>query len=251
MRLAVISDIHGNVLALEAVLADIGQQKVDWVVDLGDRVSGPLWPRETFERLAELGVPGVRGNHDRIVGLAERDRMGPSDGFAHDQLSSTQRAALADLPFRAEFVPGVAAFHATPEHDDRYLIDDIRAGSLHRAAREKIMRRLGNAGTSVVLVGHSHRADFLRLENGVCIVNPGSVGDPAYEDPTGERHVSEAGAPHARYAILDVSELSRPDVTFRAVPYDFERAASRAEQNNRPDWAHALRMGFLPARPGV
>ena len=65
MRIAVFSDVHGNLLALEAVLADIRTRGVDSMVNLGDWVAGPLWPRETFELLAGLGIPSVRGNHDR------------------------------------------------------------------------------------------------------------------------------------------------------------------------------------------
>ncbi len=87
MRLAVISDIHGNLLALEAVLADIAERGVDAIVNLGDCVTGPLWPRETFERLAELDLPTVRGNHDRwIVEKAEAE-LSPAGRFARDALT--------------------------------------------------------------------------------------------------------------------------------------------------------------------
>lgn len=247
MRLAVIADIHGNLLALEAVLADIAGQRVDRIVDLGDRVSGPLWPRETFERLESLGIPGVRGNHDRSVAELPRERMGDSDRYAHDALSPGQRAALGALPFSREFAPGLSGFHATPAHDERYLLDEIVEGRLMRAPLGKIAARLGPAPSPVVLMGHSHRADMVQLPDGTLLVNPGSVGDPAYEDPTGRRHVSEAGTPHARYAILDFSGGGAlPAVGFRAVCYDFGRAAARAEANGRMEWAYALRTGHMP-----
>jgi diadenosine tetraphosphatase ApaH/serine/threonine PP2A family protein phosphatase len=98
-----------------------------------------------------------------------------------------------------------------------------------------------------VLLGHSHRPDLVRLPGGVTILNPGSVGCPAYHDPTGRAHVSESGAPHARYAVVEVAdgELRRADL--RAVAYDWEAAARRAEANGRPDWGHALRTGLMPA----
>ena len=77
MRIAVIADIHGNILALEAVLADLARRGgADRVVNLGDCVSGPLWPRETMERLEALGWPTVRGNHDRRVALDPLTRWG-------------------------------------------------------------------------------------------------------------------------------------------------------------------------------
>ena len=247
MRIAVLSDIHGNILALDAVLMDIAGREVDLIVDLGDCVSGPLWPHETFERLKTLGAPTVRGNHDRAVGEGKRGELGPSDAFAYDQLSDPDRAFLAALPFRREFVSGVIGFHATPGNDERYLLDDIVDGRIIRAPREKIARRLGPVSTGLVLVGHSHRPDMVQLANGVIIINPGSVGDPGYDDTIGQPHVSEAGTPHARYAIMDLSgSESMPDVTFRAVSYDFERAARRAEDNGRSEWASALRTGFMP-----
>jgi len=246
MRIAIISDIHGNVLALEAVLADIARQGVGKIVDLGDRVSGPLWPKETFDRLKSLGIPGVRGNHDRIVGENPRQGMGASDAVAWDALEAADRAELAALPFSAEFAPGLSAFHATPAFDDRYTLDDIHEGRLFRADTAKIARRLGGFEARIILMGHSHRPEMIRLPDGRLLVNPGSVGDPGYEDTTGQRHVSEAGTPHARYAVLDIADLAFPDVTFRAVAYDFERAAQQAEMRGRAEWAHALRTGLMP-----
>lgn len=250
MRLAVISDIHGNLAALEAVLADIAGQRVDRIVDLGDRVSGPLWPRETFDRLEVLAIPGVRGNHDRLAGSASRDGLGLSDSHAFDALDAARRARLAALPFRLTVLPGIEAFHATPENDERYLLDHIREGRLVRADHARIASRLGHTEARLILCGHSHRAELVQLPGGPLIVNPGSVGCPAYDDPggTGTPHVSEAGSPHARYAILDLGEsVPASTVAFRAVSYDFEAAARRAEANNRPEWAFALRTGFMPA----
>lgn len=247
MRIAAISDIHGNVLALEAVLADIAEWRVDQIVDLGDCVSGPLWPRETFDRLKALGAPTVRGNHDRQVGEDAREDLGASDRVAYDVLTASARVELAKRPVSLEFAPGIVGFHATPEHDDRYLLDDIAEGRLIRAAPEKIMRRVGAIAARIILVGHSHRPEMVRLPNGTLVINPGSVGCPGYSDDTGRKHVSEAGTPHARYAIVDLSASeSMPDVTFRAVDYDFERAAKKAGEYGRHEWAHALRTGLMP-----
>lgn len=248
MRLGVIADIHGNLPALEAVLADLAEQKVDRIVDLGDRVSGPLWPRETLEKLVALGIPGVRGNHDRLAGSSSREGLGLSDAYAFDQLGTAQRASLASLPFRMVVSRGIEAFHATPAHDERYLLDDIAEGRLMRAKTDKIARRLGQTEARIILCGHSHRAELLQLPGGPLIINPGSVGCPAYDDPSGRPHVSEAGTPHARFAILDWDgSAASPTVTFRAIAYDWETAARRAEANGRSDWAHALRTGLMPA----
>ncbi|RUT95204.1 metallophosphoesterase, partial [Mesorhizobium sp. USDA-HM6] len=89
MRIAVLADIHGNVLALGAVLDDLERRGgADLVVNLGDCVSGPLWPRETIERLEALGLPTVRGNHDRRVAEDPTDQnMWPSDHYAQERLT--------------------------------------------------------------------------------------------------------------------------------------------------------------------
>ncbi len=247
MRLAILADIHGNLPALEAALADLSTFKPDLTVDLGDCISGPLWPRETLETLQSLHFPTVRGNHDRAVALDPPATMGASDRFAHDQLTEAQRRHLGELPFRCAFAPGIIGFHATPSHDDRYLLDRISDGRLARAALPKILERLGKTEAALILCGHSHRQELVRLPDGRAILNPGSVGCPAYDDPTGQPHVSESGSPHARYAIADLIDGVLAAVTFRAVPYDHESAALRAEESGRTDWAHALRTGFMPA----
>src|SRR2546421_12249125 len=98
MRLAIIADIHGNVLALEAVLEDLAGRKPDAVVNLGDCVSGPLWPRQTLDLLMEKKFPTVRGNHDRWVADANFSSLGPSDVFARRELDGPCTAGLGALP---------------------------------------------------------------------------------------------------------------------------------------------------------
>lgn len=249
MRIAVIADIHGNILALDAVLEDIAQRGgTDLTVNLGDCVSGPLWPRETFERLEALDWPTVRGNHDRRAALDPLDEMGPSDRFAFDRLAEAQRRWLSSLPLRHTVIPGILAFHARPDHDERYLTEAIENGRLVRAPLAAIEKRLRTLAPEhrLLLSGHSHRPELLTLSGGVTIFNPGSVGCPAYIDPTGPAHVSEQGSPHARYGIVDIAGGGYRFET-HAVSYDHEAAARRAEENGRPEWAHGLRTGFMPS----
>jgi diadenosine tetraphosphatase ApaH/serine/threonine PP2A family protein phosphatase len=248
-RIAVLADIHGNILALDAVLDDLARRGgADLAVNLGDCVSGPLWPRETMERLQALGWPTVRGNHDRRVALDPLDAMVPSDRFAHDQLEAIQREWLASLPMQARPAPGILAFHARPDHDERYLTEVIAGGRLARAPNAKIAKRLGalDPAHRILLCGHSHRVELLRLPDGRVIFNPGSVGCPAYDDPEEPAHVSEQGSPHARYGIIEIgSDASAGRFETIAVSYDHEAAARRADESSRPEWAHALRTGFM------
>jgi len=250
MRIAVIADIHGNILALQAVLDDLSRRGgADLVVNLGDCVSGPLWPRETMDRLDELDWPTVRGNHDRRVAADPLQEMSFSDRFAHDQLSAGQRDRLFALPLRLAVAPGVLAFHARPDHDERYLTEAIENGRLVRAPLVAIRRRLQalEPGHRILLCGHSHRTELVKLPGGPVIFNPGSVGCPAYKDPTEPAHVSEQGSPHARYGIVEIGEAGDRFEAI-AVGYDHEAAARRAVEGGRPEWAHGLRTGFMPDR---
>jgi predicted phosphodiesterase len=251
MRLAVLSDIHGNLPALEAVLDDLAGRSVDQIVNLGDCASGPLWPRETLAGLIALRWPTVRGNHDRVLGRDRPDSMGPSDRFAHGETESAQRTWLTLLPPALVVGDGILAFHARPGDDDAYLLEDITGGRLVPAEAETVAERLGAIGGSVILTGHSHLPAVAALPDGRAIVNPGSVGLPAYDDPEAPAHVSETGSPLARYAIVTVADGELRSADLVAVAYDHEAAARRALDNDRPDWAHALRTGRMAAGAGA
>jgi predicted phosphodiesterase len=247
MRVAIIADIHGNVDALEAVLDDVRARSADRIVNLGDCVSGPLWPRETMDLLQAMGLPTVRGNHDRWVAQTPRGEMGPSDAFAHERLTPEQCRALGNLPARLDLAEGIAAVHGTAADDNQYLLEDVVAGRLALASYEAIAARVGSPGVSVLACGHSHQPRLARGPGGLMIVNPGSVGCPAYVDPTPPTpHVSETGSPHARYALLTKeTRESRWRVDFIAVGYDWDRASAQAASYGRPQWARALATGYV------
>ena len=124
MRLAVLADIHGNLPALEAVIIDLAERHVDAVVDLGDCVSGPLWPRETLDLLRRMRWPTVRGNHDRWVTAGEAAALGPSDRYARSALDREALAWLDNLPQTRVIAPGIVAMHARPGDDAAYLLED-------------------------------------------------------------------------------------------------------------------------------
>ena len=244
MRIAVIADIHGNLPALEAVLADLAGRGADRVVNLGDCVSGPLWPRETMDLLAAGGIAGVRGNHDRWLAETPRGEMYPSDAFAFDRLTPAQVAALGALPPLLDLGNGATALHGTKQNDNAYLLEDVRDGRLVPARPGTIAERLGGVAGSLVLCGHSHQARVVRLDSGCLVVNPGSVGAPGYVDPTPPAHVSEAGSPHARYALVTRAQGAW-SVDLITVAYAWDHAARRAAENGRAEWARALATGFV------
>ena len=174
MRLAVISDIHGNLRALEAVLADIKSRAVDLTVNLGDCVTSPLWPRETFELLQSLALPTVRGNHDRGIEELPDSVLSPAGRFARAALLPEQRRALHSLPPRLHLAEGILAVHGTPDDDSTFLLEEaVEDGRLVPARRDILKARLANAATaSVVLCGHSHRQGIALGPNGCLILKP-------------------------------------------------------------------------------
>ena len=113
MRIAIIADIHGNLPALESVLADIERRDVDRTVNLGDCVSGPHWPREVCDLLMASDDLNIRGNHDRWVSGLDPARMGASDRYAYSQLNQDHRAWLAALPTSVSADHGIFACHGT------------------------------------------------------------------------------------------------------------------------------------------
>ena len=243
MRVAVIADSHGNLPALEAVLADIRRRGADLTIDLGDCVSGPLWPSETAALLASLALPTVRGNHDRQLASTPRRLMGASDGFAFDRLSATERERLGSLPQTLVPAPGILAFHGSPTADTQYLLEDVVEGRLALARPRAIAARLAGARAPLLLCAHSHQPRAVMARDGMLIVNPGSVGCPAYLDDA-PPHASETGSPHARYALLTRS-AQRWSVEQLAIDYDWGAASRRAAASGRSDWARALASGFV------
>lgn len=253
MRIAAISDIHGNLPALDAVLEDIAASSVDVTVNLGDILSGPLWIAETAERLMALDLPTIRGNHERQLLTLAHERMGASDAFAAQRLAPAQRDWLQALPETLALAPEVFCCHGTPGDDLQYLLETTVPGfvrgvaaGIRAATVEEAAPRLGDVLRGVphalILCGHSHVPRVLALPDGRLVVNPGSVGLQAYDDTHGHPHVVENGSPHARYALL-TRRAAGWQVELRAVPYAHARAADLADANRRPDWADALRTG--------
>jgi predicted phosphodiesterase len=245
MRIAAISDVHGNLPALEAVLSDITAQSVDVVVNLGDLLSGAVQPRETADRLMALDLPTVRGNHERQLLTYAPERMGASDRLAHDTITDRHREWMAGLPLTLQVTDGVLAFHGSPTDDLVYLLETVAPSGARPATQAEVVERLGTAvDVPLLLCGHTHLQRSMRLQTGALVVNPGSVGWPAYDDDHPHPHVMEAGTPHARYAVVDDS--SGPwDAEFRAVVYDWNSAAAIADANGRPDVSGALRTGRM------
>lgn len=244
MRIALVSDIHGNLPALEAVAADIQRRGVDEIVCLGDNVSGPLLPRETAQYLMASGWTILAGNHERQVLAYEPDKGGKSDGYAHSQLTSVEFAWLRSLQPSLQLNAEIFLCHGTPRSDCEHFLESVRNGKLSVASLDEITERMGNVRAPVVACGHSHVPRSVRLPSGSLCVNPGSVGLQAYTDDHPEQYTMELGTPDAHYAVIAKTTGGWAGERY-AVPYDNVSMAKLAKARGRLDWERALLSGYV------
>jgi predicted phosphodiesterase len=233
VRIAVISDIHGNRLALEAVLDDIARQGVDITVNLGDLLAGPLDPNGVANILRDADFPTVTGNHERTVMKPEKptDKV---DNWVHNRLSPDNLKWLGIFPATMTIERDIFMCHGTPKSDTTPWLDNWFKGRTVTLPDEgEISRAAYGIDFPVLLCGHTHVARSVRLADGRMIVNPGSVGLQLMY-----------GSPDARYAIIELYH-TQWSASLRTIPYDHESAARQAEDNGFPGWSKALTSGWL------
>ncbi len=220
MRIAIISDIHANTPALEAVLADIGQLGVDRIVHLGDLVGYNGFPRETLALVRAHGIPGVHGNHDLMaIGRLGLDRCGPlarkAMAWTRGVLEPEDVDFLASLPAEQPLAGGVIGLHSA-------LRDPlVRLQSSKQFHEAFVALQRFNPTLELCFSGHTHlqgavevRPDGLVRHGGTRLTvtpgsfwfaNPGSIGHPRDADP------------RAAYAVFDSASRN---ILFRRVRYD-------------------------------
>jgi diadenosine tetraphosphatase ApaH/serine/threonine PP2A family protein phosphatase len=225
MRIAVLSDIHSNIVALDAVLLHAGA--VDAIWQLGDVVGYGPEPDAVVDRLREREATGVRGNHDAAaIGGPEIDWFNPEARAAaewtREAMTSTSRAWLTDLPERRT-VDGVSLVHGSPRDPLREYVTDHEIAGDNLGLLETQHGLHGHTHVPVAWIATPDRVALVRAEDATTLelgasrtlLNPGSVGQP------------RDGDPRAAYLVLDL-ELGR--VTWHRVAYDIEpvQAAIRA-----------------------
>jgi predicted phosphodiesterase len=244
-QIALVSDIHGNILALEAVATDIQRRHIPRVINLGDHISGPLWPKETVDFLMNSDWIHILGNHDRHLVTQDPNSLGPSDAFAFQFLKENELSWLNTLPPLIKLDNDIVAFHGTPKNDEEYLLESICNRKVVLSDQETIKSKLDKAtGNRIILCGHTHFQRCIQLDGFNTIINPGSVGLQGYVDDGMDPHVVEIGSPHARYAILNIVN-QEVEVEFIALEYNWHKASDRAFTNKRKDWGNALLKGFI------
>ncbi|MEA1930356.1 MAG: metallophosphoesterase family protein [Euryarchaeota archaeon] len=215
MRFGIISDIHGNLPAFEAVCE--AMPAVDRLLCAGDVVGYNPWPAACIERVRELGAVTVRGNHDRAVAFdgGERFNSMAKAGvrYAREQLGDADMEWLRSLPTEQFVADGrIHVVHGHPDDPDRYTYP-----------REFSASMLGE-GVDVVIMGHTHVQDSRQFGDGV-VLNPGSVGQPR----DGDRR--------AAFAVVELDvddEDSAPTVDLQRVEYDIDRVIEAVEAAGLP-----------------
>ncbi len=220
-RIAIISDVHGNIHALSATLEDLArEQEPGLVVCAGDTVGYGAFPNECCQAVMKEARQVVIGNHDRTALDGDASGMNPYAATAArwtmSRLEEPSRHWLGSLRDGTRFSLGsarIAMFHGSPRSVDEYVFED-----------DVSERMLGEVGCSVLILGHTHVPYVRRFRSGI-VVNPGSVGQP------------RDGDARASFALLDTSSLACKIVRLE---YDSEKAANAIRAAGLP--------GFLADR---
>lgn len=214
---AVLADLHGNIVALDTVLAEVAVLGIDRILIAGDLAWGPH-PAEVVRRVMGMeGATVIRGNADREVAdpasVADDPLLGESTAWCAAQLTGAERDWLRQLALTADLrAPDggrLLLCHGSPGSDVEGLAPE--------ATPEDIRRWMGDTSAGTIVCGHTHRP-FTRVVGAHRILNPGSVG-------------LHAGSPDARWATID----TEGGVTLRSTPYDRDRAATLATASGSPD----------------
>lgn len=249
MRYALISDIHANVEALDAVLADIdGRPDVDAIYHAGDLVGYSSNPNEVVARLRERAIAGIAGNYDSTVGTDYKHCGCKSETVRQEELahisyeytraavSAETKGFLAGLPFSLDLRPlgghlngpRLVIVHGTPTLNTVYWTED-RSNDFCL----KMAALVGLTAGDVIAFGHTHKP-WHRAVDGIHFVNTGSVGRP------------KDGDWRAGYILLDLG-AEVPAVEIVRVPYDIERTVAGARAAGLPeDFVEFLKTGGKP-----
>lgn len=242
MRVAIISDIHANITALDAVLDDLNAQRAERIYCLGDLVGYAAFPNEVIDRIQQASIPTIIGNYDDGVGFdrdecgcayrdPEEQRLGDlslrwTQKTVTDDRKAVLRALTPEIRFEADG-RRVRLVHGSPRRMNEYLFEDRPLSSFQRLA--------ATSETEVLIYGHTHKPYTKRVD-GVLFINAGSVGKPKDGDPRACYVVIETGG--------DVA------VEFRRVAYAVETAAAAIRASELPDkFADDIESGGAPSPP--
>jgi predicted phosphodiesterase len=244
MRVAVFSDMHGNCVALDAMLADLRRHPADRVVCLGDAIQGGAQPAATVRRLRELGCPVVMGNADAwlLTGVVTGANETVTEQQEAARAWSLAQLSAADQAFIAGFQPTVEipladgrallCFHGSPTSFDDLILPQTPV--------EEVRRLLGPFASRLLTGGHTHLQQVRRLDD-TFFFNPGSVGLAYNHEQPDDGFRAD---PWAEYAILSLED-GAIGLEFRRVPFDVDELIRATLASGRP-YAEEIAARYRP-----
>ncbi|MGF0110908.1 metallophosphoesterase family protein [Clostridium sp. SGI.024] len=220
MKIAAISDIHGNIYSLMKVLEDIDEQKVDLVVCLGDLVGYGPHPNEVIALIKRRDIPCIKGNYDASVVdggftfIRDTSINSFSLPWAVEEVRASNKYYLSQLPTKLDYdINGVKVIftHGSPYKINEYLFEDGEN-------TKKVMEEISE---DVLICAHTHIPSYKKFGNKV-FINVGSVGKP------------KIGRPNATYALIEIKEDKTIDVKFRELEYEYKRIVKDAQMLHFP-----------------
>ncbi|WP_424493846.1 metallophosphoesterase family protein [Salinimicrobium sp. GXAS 041] len=257
MKIALFSDIHSNLPALEAFFEDLEKREVDAIYCLGDLVGYNIWPNEVIDEIRKRNIPTIAGNYDFGIGRAsddcgcayktdeEKENGAVSISFTNEIISEKNRMYLRHLPahIRLEYQLNkdklnLLLVHGSPRKINEYLFED--------RAEKSLLRIMEQANADIMCFGHTHKPYHRILNSGEeknphyrHAINLGSVGKPKDHDTRGS------------YVILEINERTSVKKKKSIIPhfikfdYDIEEAAKAVENSRLPNtFAENLRNGY-------
>lgn len=237
MKIAVFSDVHSNLLGLQAVLKDIESRDIDLVFCAGDLVGYGPHPNEVIQLLQQKNIPTVMGNYDDAIGNSriicgcdykneQAQRLGEgSIRWTSENTTPESKAWLSKLPHSIEFTAEglrLKIVHGSPRQLNEYLFEQV--------SDEYLEELLAESQCDVLICGHTHLPYQKNLKSGY-VVNTGSAGKPKH------------GNPNVSYVILNLTD-GKLDTEIVQVPYDFEKTAQEIESVGLPvEFAEIIRTG--------
>lgn len=246
MKIAILSDIKSNVYALQAVLDDIKSKQIDVMLNLGDSFYGPIEPKATYDLLRQNQFINLMGDQDRKILESSLAQLEENETlrYTYNDLGEEVLYWIQDLPFEKLIGADYYMIHGTYLDDSVYMLEDISSGQAKLRDDKKILEIIDDIKSTFIMCGNSCLPRCITLSTGQIVINPGSVGLQAFKSETPSKHIIENNTPDASYVILTVEDNNYAVQPVR-VAYDYEKAALKAEENNRKDWAYSLRTGKI------
>ncbi|MDC0932431.1 metallophosphoesterase family protein [Arcobacteraceae bacterium] len=244
MKIAILSDIKSNVYALEEVIKDAKNKQVDIMLNLGDSFYGPIAPRETYELIKENEFITLCGDEDRKILESTPAQLEENKTlkYVYDELDDDILYWIQNLPFEKLIGEDFYMIHGTFNDDALYMLEDVSSGKAILRDDKKILEIIDDIKSKFVMCGNSCIPRCSSLSSGQVVINPGSVGLQAFKGDYPVKHIIENNTPEASYVILAIED-DKYEIELVKVAYDFEKAALKASENGRDDWAYTLRTG--------